>query len=149
MVLHGTQCVWLFKDCSVKVEHVWRCFLLSSSTVAVSFNYLWQWASWILIIPSLVFPWAPHRSLRQHDEITHLLHPILIGFFLSAPDIFWESKVIISWAEDVGRRGDSHASDSRDVIWLSCPEWSSSALCVVSYEEIQVFLLEGQSLKFF
>lgn len=102
--------------------------------MAVSFNYLWQWASWILIILSLVFPGAPRHSFQQHDALTRSspLHPKLIGFFLSSPDIFCESKVIISWAEDVGRQRDSHASDSGDVIWLFCREWSFSH-CVQSH----------------
>lgn len=72
---------------------VWRCFLLLFplySTVAVSFNYLWQWASWILIIPSLVFPGALHHSLQQRDALARSspLHPKLIGFF---------SPRLISW----------------------------------------------------
>lgn len=72
---------------------VWRCFLLLFplySTVAVSFNYLWQWASWILIIPSLVFPGALHHSLQQRDAPARSspLHPKLIGFF---------SPRLISW----------------------------------------------------
>lgn len=116
------------RACSLKV------FSPLYSTVAVSFNYLWQWASWILIILSLVFPGAPRHSFQQHDALTRSspLHPKLIGFFLSSPDIFCESKVIISWAEDVGRQRDSHASDSGDVIWLFCREWSFSH-CVQSH----------------
>lgn len=75
---------------------VWRCFLLLFplySTVAVSFNYLWQWASWILIIPSLVFPGALHHSLQQRDALARSspLHPKLIGFFFPSSHLLTSS----------------------------------------------------------
>lgn len=116
------------------------CSLPLYSTVAVSFNYLWQRASWILIILSFVFPGAPHHSLQQHDVLTRSspLHSKLIGcvciFFLSSLDIFWESKVIISSGEDVGWQRASHASDISAVMWLSWLwQWPVFSHCVQSY----------------
>lgn len=112
--------------------------------MAVSFNYLWQWASWILITPILVSPGVPRHSPRQHDELTRSspLHPKLIGFFFPPSHLltsFGSQRLSLVGVENVGRPSDSHASDSRDVIWPFCPEWAVSRLCAGSCEQNQTF----------
>lgn len=85
------------RACRLKV---FSALFLSRCTVAVSFNYLWQWASWILITLSLVSPGAPPftpaawRARTFQSPSPQINWPPLP---LSSPDIFWKPKVIISW----------------------------------------------------
>lgn len=96
-------------------------------------NYLQPCLSWC----SSPFTPAAWRACTFQSSSPQINWGFFFSPLVSSPDIFWESKVIISWVEAAGRRRDSHASDSRDVIWRFCPERSSfPTLWAVSCEEI-------------
>lgn len=90
-------------------------------------NYTEPCLSWCSS-PFTPAAWRACTFQSSSPQINWVFFPLV-----SSPDIFWESKVIISWVEAAGRRRDSHASDSRDVIWRFCPERSLSPRCVQSH----------------